>query len=42
MANSPDDRPEVTGPPVPVPVDIDPVATGVGHDVDEEEPDAGD
>ncbi|WP_277955349.1 hypothetical protein [Saccharopolyspora soli] len=42
MPNSHDNQPEVTGSPIPVSVEIDPVATGVGHDADEEqEPDVG-
>ncbi|MBB5154092.1 hypothetical protein [Saccharopolyspora phatthalungensis] len=35
VASSRDDQHKVTGPPIPTPVDIDPVATAVGHDIDE-------
>lgn len=33
---NPNEQTKITGPPVPVPVDVDPVATGVGHHVDGE------
>jgi hypothetical protein len=35
MPNPRDEQPEVTGPPIPMPVEIDPMATGVGHEVDQ-------
>lgn len=34
---NPDRQAKVTGPPVPVPVDIDPVATGFGNQIDGED-----
>ncbi|MGP4019074.1 hypothetical protein [Saccharopolyspora sp. 5N708] len=39
MPNPHDDHPEVTGPPIPAPVEVDPVATGVGSEVDQDEAD---
>ncbi|MGI8309676.1 hypothetical protein [Saccharopolyspora hattusasensis] len=34
-----DDQPEVTGPPILTPIETDPVATGVGSEVDQNESD---
>ncbi|WP_263399727.1 hypothetical protein [Saccharopolyspora pogona] len=42
MPDPRDDQPEVTGPPIPTSVEVDPVATGIGSKVEHDQDEADD